>query len=169
MCFPEWSLFTIIYCFYQQRVQGTGSDGTDLQEVALETFLCTEEDEAHQEVEIFGKRFVVIIYLFYRFMGFECVYSRLSGHQLSTLVHLRVSSIYHTFTTFVQWAVEGRYDFHMLPYALKTHLNQGDMEQLKMVQSLYKEGEKCCPLCFSSEVKWSTCCCYIFGLSTSDL
>jgi len=40
-------------------VQETSSDGTDLQEISLETFLCTEEDKAHQELEIFGKRFVV--------------------------------------------------------------------------------------------------------------
>ena len=46
---------------FLQRVQGTGSDGTDLQEVALETFLCTEEDKAHQGLEIFGKRFVGFI------------------------------------------------------------------------------------------------------------
>jgi len=42
-------------------VQETGIDGTELQEITLETFLCTEEDKAHQELEIFGKRFVVYI------------------------------------------------------------------------------------------------------------
>ena len=42
-----------------QKVKKTGSDGTELQEIALETFLCTEEDKADQELEIFGKRFVV--------------------------------------------------------------------------------------------------------------
>jgi len=76
-------------------------------------------------------------------MAFEYVlskYNRLSGHQLSTLMRLRVSTIYHTFTIFVEWAVEGRYDFHMLPYALKTRLNPGDVDQLKEIQSLYKKG-----------------------------
>ena len=67
-------------------------------------------------------------------------YNRLSGHQLSTLMQLRVSAIYHTFTLFVEWAVEGRYDFHMLPYALKTRLNPGDVDQLKEIQTLYKKG-----------------------------
>jgi len=45
----------------EKRVQETGSDGTDLQEIALESFLCTEEDEPHQELQIFGKRFVIFI------------------------------------------------------------------------------------------------------------
>jgi len=67
-------------------------------------------------------------------------FNRLSGHQLSTLMQLRLSTIYHTFTVFVQWAVEGRYDFHMLPYALKARLNPGDVEQLKKIRSLYKKG-----------------------------
>ena len=65
---------------------------------------------------------------------------RLSGHQLSTLMNLRVSSLYHTFTTFTQWVVEGRYDFHRLPYALKTHLNAEDVEQLMKIPSCYKKG-----------------------------
>ena len=64
----------------------------------------------------------------------------MSGRQLSTLMQLRVSTIYHTFTIFVQWAVEERYDFHMLPYALKAHLNPGDVEQLKKIWFLYKKG-----------------------------
>jgi len=55
-------------------------------------------------------------------------------------VQLRVPNIYHTFITFIQWAVEGRYDFHMLPYALKARLSSADVEQLKKIQSLYKEG-----------------------------
>jgi len=42
-----------------QKVKKTGSDGTELHKIALETFLCTEEDKADQELEIFGKRFVV--------------------------------------------------------------------------------------------------------------
>ena len=67
-------------------------------------------------------------------------FNRLSGHQLSTLMQLRLSTIYHTFTIFVQWAVEGRYDFHMLPYALKARLNPGDVEKLKKIPSLYKKG-----------------------------
>ena len=46
-----------------QKVQKMGSDGTvDLQEITLGTFLCTEEDRAHQKLQIFGKRFVVIGY-----------------------------------------------------------------------------------------------------------
>jgi len=49
-------LLIIMLCL--QELQETSSDGTDLQEIALETFLCTEEDKAHQELEIFGKRFV---------------------------------------------------------------------------------------------------------------
>ena len=76
-------------------------------------------------------------------MAFEYVlskYNRLSGHQLSTLMRLRVSTIYYTFTIFVEWAIEGRYDFHMLPYALKTRLTPGDVDQLKEIQSLYKKG-----------------------------
>ena len=55
-------------------------------------------------------------------------------------MQLRVSTIYHTFTTFVEWAIEGRYDFHMLPYALKARLNPGDVEKLKKIRSLYKKG-----------------------------
>ena len=46
--------------FGQQRVQGTGSNSRDLQQITLETFLCTEEDKVHQELEIFGERFVVL-------------------------------------------------------------------------------------------------------------
>ena len=53
---------------------------------------------------------------------------------------LKVSSLYHTFTTITQWAIEGRYDFHRLPYALKAHLNPEDVEQLKKMPSLYKKG-----------------------------
>ena len=55
-------------------------------------------------------------------------------------MELKVSSLYHTFTTFTQWAIEGRYDFHRLPYALKAHLNQEDVEQLRKMPSLYKKG-----------------------------
>ena len=66
--------------------------------------------------------------------------NRLSGHQLSTLMQLRVPTIYHTFITFIQWAIEGRYDFHMLPYALKARLNPGDVKQLKEIRTLYKKG-----------------------------
>jgi len=55
-------------------------------------------------------------------------------------MQLRVSTIYHTFTVFVQWAVQGRYDFRMLPYALKARLNPEDVEQLKKIRSLYKNG-----------------------------
>jgi len=76
-------------------------------------------------------------------MGSEYIYSkfnRLPGRQLSTLMQLRISTIYHTFTIFVEWAVEGRYDFHMLPYALKTRLNPGDVERLKEIRTLYKKG-----------------------------
>jgi len=50
-------------CFDLQRVQGTGSDGSDLQEIVLENFLCTEEDKAHQELQIFGQRFVICIFM----------------------------------------------------------------------------------------------------------
>jgi len=47
-------------CFLDlQKVKKTGSDGIELHKIALETFLCTEEDKADQELEIFGKRFVV--------------------------------------------------------------------------------------------------------------
>ena len=48
----------VITLFDLQRVQGTNSDGRDFEENALETFLCTEKDKAHQELELFGKRFV---------------------------------------------------------------------------------------------------------------
>ena len=43
-----------------QRVKETGSDGTDIHELALEAFLCSEEDK-HQALEIFGKRFVNVL------------------------------------------------------------------------------------------------------------
>jgi len=42
----------------------------------------------------------------------------------------------------VEWAIEGRYDFHMLPYALKARLTPGDVEQLKKIRSLYKKGSE---------------------------
>ena len=55
-------------------------------------------------------------------------------------MNLRVSCLYHTFTTFTQWLVEGYYDFHQLPYTLKAHLNLEDAEQLKKIPSVYKKG-----------------------------
>ena len=55
-------------------------------------------------------------------------------------MNLPVSTLYHTFTTFIQWIVEGRYDFCMLPYALKAHLDTADMEQIKKMRVLYKKG-----------------------------
>ena len=68
------------------------------------------------------------------------LFYRLSKRQLSTLMHLPISNLYYTFTTFVQWAVEGRYDYNMLPYAVKAHLNPEDEEQLKNIRTLYKKG-----------------------------
>lgn len=61
---------------------------------------------------------------------------------MSTVMHLPVSNLYHMFTTFIQWVVEGRYNFHMLPYALKAHLNQENVEMLKKIRALYKKGMK---------------------------
>ena len=50
---------------------------------------------------------------------------------------LDVSSLYHTFTVFTQWVVEGRYDFHLLPYSLKVRLNPEDADQIR---ALFKKG-----------------------------
>lgn len=55
-------------------------------------------------------------------------------------MQLPLSTLYYTFTTFIQWVAEGRYDFRMLPYALKAHLCPKDVEQLKRIQLLYKNG-----------------------------
>ena len=43
-----------------QRVKETSSDGTDIHELTLEDFLCSEEDK-HQALDIFGKRFVNVL------------------------------------------------------------------------------------------------------------
>ena len=43
----------IIMLFDLQRVQGSGSDSSELEGIVLEIILCTEEDK-----ELFGKRFV---------------------------------------------------------------------------------------------------------------
>ena len=59
---------------------------------------------------------------------------------MSTVMRLPVSNLYHMFTTFIQWVVEGRYNFHMLPYILKAHLDAENIEKLKKIQSLYKKG-----------------------------
>ena len=50
---------------------------------------------------------------------------------------LGVSSVYHTFTIFTQWVVEGRYDFHLLPYSLKVGLNPDDADHIR---ALFKKG-----------------------------
>lgn len=71
---------------------------------------------------------------------------RLSERQMSTVMQLPLSTLYYTFTTFIQWVAEGRYDFRMLPYALKAHLCPKDVEQLKKIQSLYKNGIMLCIL-----------------------
>lgn len=55
-------------------------------------------------------------------------------------MNLPVSTLYHTFTTFIQWVVDGRYDFYMLPYVLKAHLNPAAMEQVAKIRVLYKKG-----------------------------
>ena len=65
---------------------------------------------------------------------------RLSERQMSTVMQLPLSTLYYTFTTFIQWVAEGRYDFRMLPYALKAHICPKDVEQLKRIQFLYKNG-----------------------------
>ena len=129
----------IYHCL--QRVQETCSDGTDLNGLTLRGFLCNEE-EKEQELELFGRRSVVTFHGSFVLGSMLCQYliCRLSGHQLSTLMKLKISCLYHTFTTFTQWAIEGHYDFHRLPYALKAHLNQEDVEQLRKMPSLYKKG-----------------------------
>ena len=71
---------------------------------------------------------------------------RLSERQTSTVMQLPLSTLYYTFTTFIQWVAEGRYDFRMLPYALKAHLCPKDVEQLKRIQLLYKNGIMICIL-----------------------
>lgn len=123
-----------------QRVQEADSDETGIHKLSLKAFLCSEEGE-HQTVEIFGKRFAIdfsriddlAIYLF------KCT-CRLSERQISTVMNLPVSTLYHTFTTFIQWVVEGRYDFRLLPYVLKAHLDTADMEQIKKMRFLYMKG-----------------------------
>lgn len=59
---------------------------------------------------------------------------------MSTVMRLPVSNLYHMFTTFIRWVVEGRYNFHMLPYILKAHLDPENIEKLRKIQSLYKKG-----------------------------
>ena len=123
-----------------QRVQEADSDETGIHKLSLKAFLCSEEDK-DQTIEIFGKRFAndflriddLTIYLF------KCTY-RLSERQISTVMNLPVSALYHTFTAFIQWIVEGRYDFCMLPYALKAHLDTADVKQIKKMWVLYKKG-----------------------------
>ena len=124
-------------------VQKTGSDDTDLHSPTLNEFLGNNEEKG-QDLHLFGKRSVVTCTVLFqdwcfifKLLPYTC---RLSGHQLSTLMNLRVSCLYHTFTTFTQWLVEGHYDFHQLPYTLKAHLNLEDAEQLKKIPSVYKKG-----------------------------
>ena len=52
--------FRLVITPNAQRVKQTGSDGTDIHELALEAFLCSEEDK-HQPLEIFGKRSVSVL------------------------------------------------------------------------------------------------------------
>ena len=65
---------------------------------------------------------------------------RLSEHQMSTVMCRPVSYLYHMFTTFIQWVAEGRYNFYMLPYILKAHLDPENIEKLKKIRSIYKKG-----------------------------
>ena len=52
--------FKLVITLNAQRVKETGSDGTDIHELTLKAFLCSEEDK-HQALEIFGKRFVNVL------------------------------------------------------------------------------------------------------------
>lgn len=52
--------FKLVITLNAQRVKETGSDGTDIHELTLEDFLCSEKDK-HQALDIFGKRFVNVL------------------------------------------------------------------------------------------------------------
>ena len=50
-----------LHTFVPQRVQETDSDGTDIHELTLKTFLCSEEDSLHQAPEIFEEKRSVLL------------------------------------------------------------------------------------------------------------
>ena len=88
LCGPELRVdnsHKIMFCitkhlptFGPQRVQETDSDGTDIHELSLKTFLCSEEDNLHQAPEIFEeKRFVVLC-------------SLVQGWHIWPIVHLQI-------------------------------------------------------------------------------
>ena len=66
----------------------------------------------------------------------------LSPPQLKFLESLPTAMVFTCLKLFIQWLKDGMYDFHTLPFTLKTHLSPEDQEALLQIPNKWKGGNK---------------------------
>ena len=64
----------------------------------------------------------------------------LSPLQLKFLEALPTTIVFSCLQLFIQWLKDGMYDFHTLPFALKTHLSPNDQKALDLIPATWKGG-----------------------------
>ena len=67
----------------------------------------------------------------------------LSPPQLKFLENLPTVMVFSCLQKFIQWLKDGMYDFHTLPFTLKTHLPLEDQEALIQIPAKWKGGKSC--------------------------
>ena len=65
----------------------------------------------------------------------------LSPPQLKFLENLPTVMVFSCLQKFIQWLKDGMYDFHTLPFTLKTHLPLEDQEALLQIPEKWKGGK----------------------------
>ena len=66
----------------------------------------------------------------------------LSSPQLKFLESLPTAMVFTCLQLFIQWLKDGMYDFHTLPFTLKTHLSPEDQEALLQIPNKWRAGNK---------------------------
>ena len=64
----------------------------------------------------------------------------LSPPQLKFLEALPTVMVFTCLQLFIQWLKDGMYDFHTLPFTLKSHLSPNDLDALRLVPTKWKGG-----------------------------
>ena len=65
----------------------------------------------------------------------------LSPPQLKFLENLPTVVVFSCLQKFIQWLKDGMYDFHTLPFTLKTHLSSEDQEALLQIPEKWEGGK----------------------------
>ena len=68
--------------------------------------------------------------------------STLSPPQIKVLENLPIAMVFTCLQLFIQWLNDGMYDFHTLPFALKTKMSPEDQEALHQIPNKWKGGNE---------------------------